>query len=191
MKDRPKKLTELINRWLRGERSEDEELWEYLVPQLRRIAAALLRRCRPHHTLQPGDILHELFLEFSRDADLRCHSEDHFYSLAARAMRFFLADYERYRGRRPQGQPRTTINTNVVLERDRDPVGMIAFDNLLAELARFAPRSADVIELRVFGGRTWDQISRITGWSVSTVKRDWNDGVSWIRAQYPERRHSG
>jgi RNA polymerase sigma factor (TIGR02999 family) len=191
MKDRPKKLTELINRWLRGDRTEDEELWEYLVPQLRRIAAPLLRRCRPHHTLQPGDILNELHLEFSRDPDLDCRSEDHFYSLAARAMRFFLVDYERAHVRRPQGQPRTTINTDMVLDRDRDPLGMIAFDDLLTELATFAPRSAEVIELKVFTGRTWDQISKITGRSVSTVKRDWKDGASWIRSQYAERKRSG
>ena len=191
MSDRRGRLTRLINRWFRGDRSDEDELWEILVVELRKVAASVLRRFRSHHTIQPADLLNELYLELSREQGRQCPSRSHFFALAAKALRRFLIDYERTHSRRPQGRPRTTINTDLTIDRDRDPLGVIAFDDLLCRLAEFDPRGAEVVEMKVFAAMTWEQISEVTGRSMSTVKRDWKDAAAWLRSQYETRGRDG
>ena len=57
------KLTELLNRWFRGDRTVEEELWPYLVGELWVIAKSLLKLERPDHTLQATELVNELYLK--------------------------------------------------------------------------------------------------------------------------------
>src|ERR1051326_5697808 len=49
-----------------GNREAVNELIEDLYPELRRLAAARMRRERPGHTLQPTALVHELYLELAK-----------------------------------------------------------------------------------------------------------------------------
>ena len=62
--------------------------------RLKVIAAALLRRERAGHTLQPTALVSELFLKLHR-LETRILSEDHFFRISARAMRQVLIDHSR------------------------------------------------------------------------------------------------
>ena len=45
-------MTQLLQRWCRGDQSALDELTSLVYTELRKVAAAYLRRERPDHTLQ-------------------------------------------------------------------------------------------------------------------------------------------
>jgi len=46
-----------------------------------------------------------------------------------------------------------------------------------------APRQGRVVELRFFGGCSEEEIAKILGVSVRTVKRDWRVARAWLFAE--------
>ncbi|PYV09251.1 MAG: hypothetical protein DMG07_23680, partial [Acidobacteria bacterium] len=69
-------------------------MYKLAFHRLRGIASALLRRERAGHSLQPTALVSELFLKLQR-METRILSEDHFFRIAARAMRQVLIDHAR------------------------------------------------------------------------------------------------
>ena len=59
-------------------------------------------------------------------------------------------------------------------------IDVIALDGALENLAKLEPRMAQVIELRYFGGMTYDQIAAESGASAATVHRDIRLARAWL-----------
>jgi len=60
---------------------------------------------------------------------------------------------------------------------------MIALDEALVQLAQLKPRQSRVVELRLFGGMTEDEIAEVLGVSVMSVKRDWRIAKAQLHRQ--------
>jgi DNA-directed RNA polymerase specialized sigma24 family protein len=60
---------------------------------------------------------------------------------------------------------------------------VILVDEALTALAQEHGRKARIVELRFFGGRTEEEISKIPGISVETVRRDWRFSKAWLAAK--------
>src|SRR5687768_1178658 len=75
--------------------------FEALVPlvyeELRRLAAALLRRERAGHTLEPTALAHEAWLRLVDATRVDWRDRAQFLAIAARAMRQILVDHARRR----------------------------------------------------------------------------------------------
>src|SRR5947207_2898784 len=74
-----------------------EELAPLVYDELRRLAAAYMRRERPGQTLQPTALVHEAYLRLA-GAGAPWHDERHFVGIAARSMRQILVERARARG---------------------------------------------------------------------------------------------
>src|SRR5207302_10950476 len=74
-----------------------EDLAERVYHELRRLAAAYMRRERPGQTIQPTALVHEVYLRLA-GAGTPWHDERHFVGIAARAMRQILVERARARG---------------------------------------------------------------------------------------------
>lgn len=66
---------------------------------------------------------------------------------------------------------------DAAVARDED---LFELDRELTNLGQLDPRSAQVVELRFFGGLREDEISEALGISVATVKRDWEFARAWL-----------
>jgi hypothetical protein len=55
-------VTRLLEAWSTGDLRARDQLMPLVYAELRRRAAAHLRRERPDHTLRPTDLLHEAYL---------------------------------------------------------------------------------------------------------------------------------
>ena len=53
-------------------------------------------------------------------------------------------------------------------------------------LAALSPRQAQVVELRVFGGMTVEEITQVLGLGSTTVKSDWTITRAWLRRELAE-----
>jgi DNA-directed RNA polymerase specialized sigma24 family protein len=55
-------ITRLLHAWSAGDRSVEERLFRLVLPELRNLARALMRRERRNHTLQPTELLNEAYV---------------------------------------------------------------------------------------------------------------------------------
>ena len=61
----PQGVTQLLERWSRGDESALEELMPLVYDELHRLAGSYLRRERSGHTLQPTALVNEAYLRLT------------------------------------------------------------------------------------------------------------------------------
>ncbi|MFM1824352.1 MAG: hypothetical protein RI967_2618 [Planctomycetota bacterium] len=155
-----------------------------LYPQLRAIASMVMRKERASHTLQPTAVVSEVFLRLAdRDGD-PFESESHLLAYAASTMRSILVDHARSRASLRRGGNRRAAVPMELLAADLGPVvDLLEIDDALAALAEADERAARVVEARVFGGLTIEEVAEAFGMSLSTVSRDWRFGRAFLAEQ--------
>lgn len=151
---------------------------------LKRTAAACLRREAPGHTLQSTDLVNEAYLKLLRGQGQDWHDRAHFFATAARAMRRILVDHARKRAadKRGGGKPQLELDTAFVFSDERSPE-LLRLDDALTELAENDPRECHIVEMRFFVGLTFKEIAAVLGISERTVKRDWDHAKAWLYGQ--------
>jgi RNA polymerase sigma factor (TIGR02999 family) len=156
--------------------------------ELRRLAAAYLRRERPGQTLQPTALVHEAYLRLAKDRPGRWQNRAHFCAIAANAMRQILVERARARAaiKRGGGQPKVTLVENLDAGADAArpaPVDLLAIDQALERLAALDAQQARIVELRYFGGLSVEETAEALGISPATVKRDWSVARAFLAQQ--------
>jgi RNA polymerase sigma factor (TIGR02999 family) len=132
------------------------------------------------HTLQPTALVHEAYLRLAGNRGGRFHNRVHFYGAAAQAMRRVLVDHARRRRALKRGQEPTlldldTVHVGVDLRQD-----LVALDEALERLTELAPRPAQVVELRYFGGMSIEEVADLLDIAPVTVKRHWAFARAWL-----------
>lgn len=176
----PHEVTELLQAWSDGDQEARDRLFPLIYEELRRCAAAYLRRERPGHTLQPTALVHEAYLRLvGRRAPWR--NRAHFFGVASQMMRRILVDHARARRRdkRSGRWTRVTVDETVRMKAPRD-VDLLDLDSALTRLAAFDPRLSEVAELRFFGGLSLQEAGELLGISRATVERDWQTARAWL-----------
>jgi len=177
-------VTRLLNRWREGDEGALEDLLPVVYDELRRLARRQLRRERTGHTLQPTALVHEAFLRLVPQQGKQWQNREHFFAVAAQAMRQVLVDY----ARRRRSQKRTPAGPVVQLDEQSVPTGgeadqvdVLALDHTLNELAAVDAKRARVVELRYFGGLSIPEIAGLLGLPEWGVKKDWMLAKAWLR----------
>jgi RNA polymerase sigma factor (TIGR02999 family) len=177
-------VTRLLLSWSRGDRSALDELTPLVHSELRRLAAAYLRRERRSHTLQATALVNEVYVRLIDQAQVQSGSRAHFFGIAANLMRQILINHAKRHGSLKRGgQHRQVMLTDVSAVIDRPQVDLLALDEALNELARLDPRQSQVVELRFFGGLGEDEAAEVLGVSPVTVKRDWRMAKAFLLKQ--------
>jgi len=164
-----------------GTERTPESLLIEVYPELRQMAARLLRRERTNHTLQRTALVHEAFLRlFGQQPDANLSAEA-FLALAGRQMRHILIDYGRKRRTDKRGGELIRASVlEIDLAVSTEPEAFLALDEALRKLERLDPRAHSVVELKFFCGFTTDETARILGVSDGTVEADWLFARSWL-----------
>ena len=148
--------------------------------ELRRLAAAYMRRERPGHTLQPTALVHEAYLRLA-GAGTPWHDERHFVGIAARSMRQILVERARARGaqKRWGGLDRVSLTESLVRAAAEDAM-LPALDEALLRLEQLDPEQAKIVELRYFAGLGIEEAADALGMSPATLKRRWSLARAWL-----------
>ncbi len=176
-------LTRLLHDWSHGDAAALPRLIEIVYPELHKIAARVLSRERPGHTLQPTALVNEAYLRFSqRQPGKQWNDRTHFFAVAARVVRAVLVDHARARDavKRGDGHRRTGLAAALDLAADA-PVDMLDLDAALAELETLNAEHCRIVELRYFAGLSIEETAEALGVSVSTVKRGWLAAKTFVR----------
>jgi RNA polymerase sigma-70 factor (ECF subfamily) len=148
--------------------------------ELRRLAAAYMRRERPGQTLQATALVHEAFLKLA-GAGTPWTDRRHFFGIAARSMRQILVERARARGaqKRWAGMDRVTLSDAIAQAPPGDAM-LPALDEALDRLEQIDPEQARIIELRYFVGLSVDEAADVLGISPATLKRRWALARAWL-----------
>jgi RNA polymerase sigma factor (TIGR02999 family) len=88
MADASKQVTQLLADWSKGDLKARDRLLPLVYAELRRLAAASLRRERGDHTLEPTALVHELYLRLVEERSVDWRSRSQFFGVAAKLMRW-------------------------------------------------------------------------------------------------------
>jgi RNA polymerase sigma-70 factor (ECF subfamily) len=182
---KPGDITALLKEAAGGSAAAEERLLTELYGELRRMAARHLRRERPGHTLQPTELLNEVYVRVMRARKPHLWNDRaHFFAVASTAMRRVLVDHARRRKSAKRGKGvelEQATETSAAV--NHSPERILAIDSALTRLSGIDPRQARVVELRFFAGLTDEEIASLLGVSLRTVKRDWAAAKSWLYAR--------
>ena len=177
-------ITESLKKWQAGDESGFERVIEFVYDELRRRAAACVRRERPNDTLQPTALVHETFIKLVETREIDWQDRNHFLAVAAQAMRRILVDRARARKRDKRGGANEEVSLHeatVAQPMKLDAPTLEALDEALTQLAAFDKRQARIVELKYFGGMTLDETAEFLNISRATVRRDWQIARAWLR----------
>ena len=160
------------------------QLLGLVYDELRRIAARHLGHEQTGHTLQPTDLVHEVWLRLSTGASLRVESRAHFYRIAARAMRQVLVDAARYRLADKRGGNQRPITLDGELAGELPgAMEFLPLHHALERLESLEPRLGQLVELRFFTGLTLDEAADTLGVSRRTAAKDWAAARLWLHRE--------
>jgi RNA polymerase sigma factor (TIGR02999 family) len=162
-----------------------DDLLPLIYDELRRRAAAYLRRERPNHTLQPTALVHEAYLRLIDQRQDNWASRDHFFAIAAQAMRRILVDHARGRHRQKRGGSNEDLPLEDALlaAADESNVDLIALDEAMKKLAKLDSQQERIVELRYFGGLSLDEAANALSISRATAARDWQVAKAWLHRE--------
>ena len=173
--------TELLLAWGRGDAGAFDALVPLVHEELRMVARAYMARERPGHTLQATALVNEAYLRLIDVKHVRWQNRAHFFAMSARVMRRILVDFARAHGndKRGGGLQRVSLDGNALLAPQAEE-DVVALDQALQELEKVHPRKSQVVELRFFGGLTFEEAAEALHVSLDTVKRDWRFAKVWL-----------
>ena len=175
-------VTGLLQAWGRGEVEARDRLVGVVYQELRRRAAAYLRRERAGHTLQPTALVHEAYLRLVKQDNAAWQNRGQFFGIAAEMMRRILVDRARARKMAKRSGQWARVTLGEVEAQEQTTVDVLDLDRALSELAAFDARKSQVAELRFFGGLSLEETGNVLGISVATVEREWQAARAWLYA---------
>lgn len=161
-----------------------EQVFALAYPELRRLAASMLRSQRAGHTLQATALVHEAYLKLLGGEQPAFESRAHFFAVAAKAMRQILVDHARRHlsQKRGGGAHKMELNEGIAYCAG-NATELLTLHAALDALNEFDPRKAQVIEMRFFAGMTAEEIAAALGVSKPTVTRDLRVAQAWLAAR--------
>ena len=173
-------VSELLVAWSQGDIDAREALVPLVHRELRRRAAAYLRRERRDHTLQPTALVNEAYVRLLGQHRASWQNRAQFFGVAAQIMRRVLLDYarERQAAKRPGGI-RITLDEAARVE---PPVEceVLMLNEALEALARLDERQAQIVELKYFGGLSEEDVAAVLSLSRATITREWQSARAWL-----------
>jgi len=171
-------ITNLLRRWREGDRDAESDLFELVLPKLRRLAHYLMKGERKGHTMQATELVNQAYFRLVAAKDRDWQNRSQFFAIAARTMRRYLIDYAR--GRRGQEFVALEHTEDMLAARSGKIELALAVDVLLEELSRTQPDWCTVVEAKFFLGLTDEETADMLGLKLRTMQRMWRDARQWL-----------
>lgn len=167
-------VTLLLEAVGRGEGVASEELLPLVYDELRRLAAINMADEDTRHTLQPTALVHEAWHRLVKGEERTWSNRQHFFRVAARAMRRILVDRARHKTSLKGGSRAKHFNIEGLdLIAPEPDERILIIDEALTRLETEEPDSARLVTLKFFAGFTNKEIAETYGVTERTIERQW------------------
>jgi len=171
-------ITQLLRQWRDGNADAENELFDRLNPDLRRLAHHLMRSERKDHTLQATELVDEIYVRLVAAKNRDWQNRQHFFAIAGRAMRRYLIDLARGR---PDAEIVKLEKLENLLPASSDKVAFaILIGRLLEQLERENPGWCNLVELKFFLGLTDEETADVLGIKLRSMQRMWHEARRWL-----------
>lgn len=162
-------------------KSSLNRLLSLAYPDLRSMARRLLSRERGFRVLQPTALVHEAYLRLLRQELASWSGRTHCLAVAAMTMRRILIDEARKDSfhRQRQGEIRVAL-APLLGGGPPQMTNLLALEEAIRRLSAEHPRKARVVELRFYGGLSFDDTAEALMTSPRTIERDWRYARAWL-----------
>ncbi len=175
------RVTELLSHWSHGDDGALAELTPLVYEELRRLAHHFMEGQRPDHTLQTTALVDEAYLRLADQTNPSWQNRAHFFAVAARAMRQILVNYARSNRAQKRGGGALKVELDeAAIVSPQESKEIVDLHEALERLAKLDSRKAQVVELKYFGGLSYDEIAEVLKISPITVRRDWEFSKVWL-----------
>lgn len=172
-------ITQLLEAANRGDQLAAAELLPLVYDELRSLAAARMAQENPGQTLEATALVHEAYLKLVGDRNF--NDRQHFFRVAAEAMRQILVDRARRRKRVQHGGDCQRVGLSDVASLiDTPPDDLLALNEALARFTEIDPPKAELVKLRYFVGMSEQDAAQMLGISRATASRHWTFARAWL-----------
>lgn len=162
-------------------RTQTDQLISQVYNELRSLAEQRLRTLSPGASLQPTELLNEVYVKISKDPTKAWQGKSHFIGAAALAMRSILVDRARRAAALKRGGRQSRIPFDEAdIAIDRSPDEVLGIDEALTRLESVDSRSAKVVVMRFYLGLDFAEIAISLNVTERTVERDWAFARRWL-----------
>ncbi len=180
----PQQITDLLAETGYWKSAQLDEVAPLVYEELRRLAHSYMSGERPDHTLQATALVNEAYLRLAERTRPHWQDRAHFFAGAARMMRHILVDHARRRQRVKRGSGVVDLElTEAAALVQEQAVHLVDLNDALERLAHLDRRASQVVELKYFGGMSYDEIAEVLSISGITVRRDWEFAKAWLRKE--------
>lgn len=174
-------LTQLLHS-LKGDSESVKKLYPLVYNELHSMAHQQMRKERNGHTLNTTALVHEAYIKLvASPPDGEWDGRNHFFGIAARAMRQILVNYAKSRNaqKRMANKDIQPFEDEIYLTEEKADE-LVRLEEALTILEKMDPRLGKVVECRYFAGYNIDETASILNVSTATVKRDWTSARAWL-----------
>mgnify|MGYP000591137660 FL=1 len=176
-------LSVLLDRIRDGDETATGELLNAAYSDLRSMAGNLFRGESAGNTLQPTALVNELCIRLLKAPQTSWVDRNHFFKVAARAMRNLLIDHARASGAARRGGGRRVTLDSLELVAGQDTIDLLALDETITRLWEFNERLGSIFELRFLAGLTVEQTAQVSEVSPRTVEKDCRFIRAWLHRE--------
>lgn len=185
MLDTRTEVTSLLSAVGNGDAGAADRLMRLVYDELHRVAHVRVAREGRNGDLQTTVLVQEAYLRLlGGDGAAFPQNRRQFFAFAANAMRQYLVDDARKRGRikRGGGQPAAEFSETIA-GFDHEPAEILAVDEALQKLKQRDPQKAKIVELRYFTGLSVDETAEVLGISPRQVDKEWHFVRAWLHRE--------
>ena len=179
-------ITRLLEDWAEGDADALDQLFSMVLDELRAMARGALAREGQHHSFQPTELVAEVCLKLLNQKVFHWESRSQFYAFSSMLMRRILVDHARRRQSAKRSSLKVPFNEAFGVPDDRIP-DILALDDALRDLGTLDSLQAQVVEMRLYGGWTLEEIAAALNVSLRTVKRRWSSAQLWLRRHFTQQ----
>ena len=169
---------QLLDECKTGKKDALDRLLPIVYDELRRLAHRLLSN-EYAETLPTTALVHEAYLKLVNQHSVDWENRGQFFGVASQAMRRILVDHARERHANKRDGIKITLD-NADSKSVELNESLLDLDFALKELAKHDEAQAKIVELRYFGGLTFDEVAAVLQIPRSTVHREWTFARAWL-----------
>ncbi len=151
-----------------------------LYQELCDVAKIQLNKLNPN-AISPHDLVHEVYLKFTKTMSCNAKGRQHFLAISAMAMRHLIIDQLKNNNRQKRGGhllATTLSDSKVPLHDNTNEILMV--DQCIEKLREIEPKLAQTVECRYFSGYSEIETAQALGVNVRTVRRYWKRAKRWL-----------
>lgn len=177
-------ITKHIIEYSEGDHMQLSVIVDALYQELCDMADIQLKKLNPT-AISANELVHEVYLKFSKALSVNAKGRQHFLAIAATAMRQLIIDQLKSKQRNKRGGEwkATTLSDSKMFIKDNSDE-ILAVNKALEQLKEIQPALAYTVECRYFAGYSEQETARALGVNVRTVRRYWTRAKRWLMLEF-------